>query len=119
MKNVELPYCTEDDLKTLSNLAVGTYQDMQSVERQKYALNIIQILRKRCAALNQWFEQVIKQTLVVDFNQVKKDLDEKSYLLKKERIRLLHDKIQEKTGKDVNLSLFGKIWLSLGIKLSF
>ncbi len=58
LKNIELPYCTEDDLKTLQSLAAGTYQDMMTPHRQKYALDIIQVLRKRCAALNQWFDQV-------------------------------------------------------------
>jgi hypothetical protein len=58
LKNIDLPYCTEDDLKTLQSLAAGTYQDMMTPHRQKYALDIIQVLRKRCAALNQWFDQV-------------------------------------------------------------
>ena len=58
LKNIDLPYCTEDDLKTLQSLASGTYQDMMTPQRQKYALDIIQVLRKRCAALKQWFDQV-------------------------------------------------------------
>ena len=58
LKNIDLPYCTEEDLKTLQGLSQGTYQDMQSLERQKYVIYIIQALRKRCAALNQWFDSV-------------------------------------------------------------
>jgi hypothetical protein len=58
LKNITLPYCTEEDLKTLQGVAQGTYQDMQSVQRQRYVLDIIQALRQRCAALNQWFDSV-------------------------------------------------------------
>lgn len=58
LKNIELPYCTEEDLKTLQGLAAGTYQDMLSLNRQKYVIDIIKALRMRCAALNQWFDQV-------------------------------------------------------------
>ena len=109
LKNIELPYCTEDDLKTLKNVAAGTYQDMMNVQRQNYVLNIIQILRKRCAALNQWFDQVIKDTLVVDYSKVKINFDQKFKQLKLERIRLLQEKIKEKTGKDIKVNLFGNI----------
>lgn len=80
---------------------------MQSVQRQEYCLNIIDTLRKRCAALNQWFDQVIKDTLVVDYSKVKIDFDQKSKQLKMERIRLLKEKIKEKTGKDVQLNFLG------------
>lgn len=108
LKNVDLPYCTETDLKTLQNLASRTYEDMLSSERQRYCLTIIQILRKRCSSLNQWFEQVITTILVVDYSEMKAEFDVKSKELKLERIRLLHEKINEKTGKKFNLSLFKK-----------
>lgn len=60
MKNITLPYCTDEDLKTLQGLASGIYQDMQTTQRQRYVLNILQVLRQRCAALYQWFDQVIQ-----------------------------------------------------------
>ena len=105
LKNIELPYCTEEDLKTLQNLATGCYKDMNTVDRQKYVLGILQALRKRCAALNQWFDQVIKDTLVVDFSKSRIDYEQKSKQLKMERIRLLQEKIKEKTGKDVKINV--------------
>ncbi|RNA02600.1 E3 ubiquitin- ligase BRE1-like 2-like [Brachionus plicatilis] len=106
LKNITLPYCTDEDLKTLQGLAAGTYQDMQTAQRQRYALNIIQVLRQRCAALYQWFDQVIKDSLVVDYSRVKIDYDQKSRELKMERIRLLQEKIKEKTGKNVTINLY-------------
>ncbi|CAF0828677.1 unnamed protein product [Brachionus calyciflorus] len=106
LKNITLPYCTDEDLKTLQGLASGTYQDMQTPQRQRYALSIIQVLRQRCAALYQWFDQVIKDTLVVDYTKVRIDYDQKSKQLKMERVRLLQEKIKEKTGKDVKINIF-------------
>jgi hypothetical protein len=43
--------------------------------------------------------------LVVDYSKVKIDFDQKSKQLKLERIRLLQEKIKEKTGKDVKINL--------------
>jgi hypothetical protein len=111
LKNVNLPYCTDEDLNSLQALAAGIYQDMLSVDRQRYCLNIMQVLRKRIAALNQWFEQVITNTLVVDYNKIKDSYDKKSKDLKRERVRLFTEKIKEKTGKDVNINLFGNLKL--------
>lgn len=63
LKNIELPYCTEEDLKALQGLSAGVYQDMLTVPREKYAIDIIRTLRMRCAALNQWFDQVDKRRI--------------------------------------------------------
>ena len=107
LKNVNLPYCTDEDLRSLQSLAAGIYQDMLSTERQRYCLNIMQVLRKRIAALNQWFEQVIKDTLIIDYNKIKETYDRQSKELKRERVRLFTEKIKEKTGKDIDIHLFG------------
>lgn len=109
LKNVTFPYCTEEDLKSLQNLSAGSYQDMMTPERQKYALSIIQELLKRCYHLNQWFDQVIKSTLVVDYQKVLQDLTVRSRELRDERIKLLQIKIKDKTGKDVNVNLFNVV----------
>ena len=45
---------------------------------------------------------------MVDFSKVKIDFDQKSKQLKMERIKLLQEKIKEKTGKDVKINLFEK-----------
>lgn len=109
LKNVTFPYCTEDDLKSLQNLSAATYQDMMSPERQKYAYQIIVELIKRCFHLNQWFDQVIKSTLVVDYSKCLNDLTTKTRDLRDERIKLLQIRIKEKTGQDVNVNLFNVV----------
>ncbi len=106
LKNIDFPYCNETDLKTLQTLASRTYYDMQSSDKQRYCLTIIQILRKRCASLNQWFEQVITTILVVDYTEIKVEFDQKSKELKMERIRLLREKIKEKSGTNIDINSF-------------
>ncbi len=81
---------------------------MVNVERHSHCLTIIEILRKRCASLNQWFEQVIDHVLVVDYLNVKADFDKKSKELKLERIKLLQEKIAEKTGQTFDINLYSK-----------
>ena len=109
LKNVKFPYCTDEDMKSLQALANSSYQDMMTQQRQEYALSIIQELSKRCYQLNQWFDQVIKSTLVVDYSDVLKRLTVKQRELRDERIRLLTEKIKNVTGKDVNVSLFNVV----------
>jgi hypothetical protein len=53
---------------------------------------------------------VIKDSLIVDYSKVKIDYDQKFKLLKMERIRLLQEKIKEKTGKDVKINLLGNLF---------
>jgi hypothetical protein len=42
---------------------------------------------------------------VVDYSKIKIDFDHKSKQLKMERVRLLQEKIKEKTGKDIRINL--------------
>lgn len=50
---------------------------------------------------------MIKDSLIVDYSKVRIDYDQKFKMLKMERIRLLQEKIKEKTGKDVKINLMG------------
>ena len=118
LKGIDLPYCSEDDFKTLQGLATGIYTDMQNVERQRYVLNIVQTMRKRCAALCQWIDQVIKDSIVVEYLKTKTDYETKSKALKIERTRMMQDKIKEKTGKDVNIKIHGKLLLLLTMNIN-
>ncbi len=107
LKGIEIPYCTDDDFKTLQGLASGVFTDMQTVERQRYTVGIILTMRKRCAALCQWIDQVIKDSIVVEYLRVRNDYDQKSKQLKIERTKLMQEKIKEKTGKNVNIKIHG------------
>lgn len=54
-----MPHCTDDDLNHLQNLANEIYEYM-SDEGQSYFHREIQMMRKKSAQLNEWFEQVVK-----------------------------------------------------------
>lgn len=54
------------------------------------------------------FEQVITTILVVDYSEIKAEFDQKFKELKMERIRLLNERINENTGKKIDLSLFSE-----------
>ncbi len=106
---------------------------MLSFDRQRYVLDIIQVLRKRCASLCQWMDQVsdgavqcdytiknfpdhghrvlkvIKDSIQVEFNRSKIDYDLKVKQLKQERINLMQEKIRETTGKTVKIKIHGRI----------
>jgi hypothetical protein len=58
LTNVDIPYCTDDYLVTLNGVSQNIYEDMLTAERQHYVLEIVEVLRKRCASLCQWMDQV-------------------------------------------------------------
>ncbi len=60
LKNVQMPYCNDADLKTIHATSASIYDDMQTVERQSYVLGVVQALRTSCASLCQWMDSVIK-----------------------------------------------------------
>jgi len=105
LKNVNIPYLSEDDFKAISGLASGIFNDMNTLDRQKYVMNIIQTIRKRCAALYQWMEQVIKDSLMADYSKIRIEFEQTTKKLKMERIKLMQEKIKEKTGKSINIKI--------------
>jgi hypothetical protein len=104
LNQVDLPYCNETDIKTLSNLATKIFDEVINIQKQRNMISIIEILRKRCASLNQWFELVINQVIVVDYLMAKENFDLKSKLLKMERIKLMQDRIKVQTGQTVQIN---------------
>lgn len=106
-----MPYCADQDLKNLLYQAAAVYQDMMSLETQRNALKNIQVMRKRCLALSQWFETVIKMfmPLMTQYSLVSSQYDQKKEMLKHERIKLLEDIIQEESygrGNDFRKQLY-------------
>lgn len=59
LKNVNFPYLTEEDLMSLQILSDELYEYM-SADGHSYVLKQVQIARKKCAQLNEWFESVVK-----------------------------------------------------------
>lgn len=59
LKNVNLPFWTDDDLNLLQHFANEIYEYM-SDDGHYYFLKEVQKMRKKCAKLNEWFESVVK-----------------------------------------------------------
>ena len=92
-----MPYCADQDLKNLLYQAAAIYQDMSTLESQRNTLKNIQVMRKRCLALSQWFETVIKMfmPLMTQYSVVSSQYDQKKDALNCERVRLLTNIIKE------------------------
>ena len=111
LKNEDMPFCGDQDLKNLLYQAASVYNEMSTPERQRNVLKNIQIMRKRCLALSQWFEEVIKMfmPLMTKYSQVSAQFDRKKEELKLERIRLLDDIIRNNPETDEKSPFKGKV----------
>lgn len=129
LKDIEIPYYTDNDFQTLQTLSTGIFNDMDIIERQQYVHRIIQISRKRAAALCQWIDQVnfkyfiffaylslrrfniflkvIEKSILIEYAHVHDVYYTATRKLKLERVRIMQEKIKEATGKDINIKLFG------------
>lgn len=101
-----MPNCSDNDLMLIQKLANDIYEYM-SDDGQNYAHKQIQTMRKKCTQLNEWFEQVLKMLnpLIAEYSKLKSEFEFKSDALKRERIRLLQQKVKEKMGKNVNMNV--------------
>ncbi|KAK2167467.1 hypothetical protein LSH36_27g03035 [Paralvinella palmiformis] len=109
LNNIEFPYCKPDEMETLNNATNNIYTDMQTAERQGHAMNCYTVTYKRASALLQWFDHVISNTIDKDLNEALKNVDTKTKELRKERLRLIKEKINEAKGKDENLDIDGEM----------
>ncbi|XP_059171272.1 uncharacterized protein LOC131952564 isoform X2 [Physella acuta] len=93
LNNIQFPYCEPEEILTLDRACTNIYFDMQTEERHQHALQCFSVTHRRCAALLQWFENVIENIIEKDFLKAKADLSPKENELRKERLRLMKEKI--------------------------
>jgi hypothetical protein len=115
LKNEDMPHCGDQDLKNLLFQAASVYNDMTTLDKQRKTLKNIHIMRTRCLALSQWFEEVIKMfmPLMNQYSHVSNIYDIKKQELKMERIRLLDQIIRKNCpdqpnykGKNIDFAIF-------------
>lgn len=107
LKVVEFPYLsTDSELLSLKNLSESSYKDMLTTGKQEKTLKTIQHFLKKCLKLNMWFDQVIQNSLAVEYSKSLEDFDIISRNLREERIKILQIKIKERFNKDVDVNLF-------------
>lgn len=114
LHTIEFPYVKPDELMTLNRATNNIYTDMQVAERHAHALQCYGTTHKRSAALLQWFDHVIKNTIEKDQERAKTDVDAKSKALRAERLRLIKEKIRETKGEGENLDLDNEFELADG-----
>ncbi|XP_005112171.1 uncharacterized protein LOC101858150 isoform X2 [Aplysia californica] len=93
LNNIKFPYCETEEMNTLDKACRNIYIDMQTHERHMHAMQCYSITHRRCAALLQWFDNVIHNTIEKDLARAKAELSPKESALRQERLRLMKEKI--------------------------
>ncbi len=109
LPNVQLPYCPADILSKILQMTDQLYTDMNLKELQVSQHESLEQIRQRCCNLKLWFDSVISSTLVEPYAKLLLDYSKLKQDLRKERIRLMHDKIMQVFGKDINLETLDKL----------
>ncbi|CAL1541913.1 unnamed protein product [Lymnaea stagnalis] len=116
LNNIKFPYCEPEEIDTLNRACSNIYIDMQSQDRHQHALQCYSVTHKRCGALLQWFDSVIDNTIEKDLAKAKAELSPKEHELRKERLRLIKERIGGDTS-DIKIPEKGRGKLPL-IKLN-
>jgi len=93
LNNIRFPYCETEEIATLDKACRNIYIDMQTHERHQHAMQCYSVTHRRCAALLQWFDNVIQNTIEKDLAKAKGELQPKEAALRKERLRLMKEKM--------------------------
>ncbi|XP_077993643.1 uncharacterized protein LOC144447481 [Glandiceps talaboti] len=101
LHTITFPYCTPSEMQTLNTAITNIFNDMRSPQRHQHAMQCYVTTHRRAAALIQWFDQVIKNTILKDLEVIGKTTQDKKRELRAERIRLIKEKIKLKDGKEV------------------
>ncbi|CAG5130832.1 unnamed protein product [Candidula unifasciata] len=93
LNNIKFPYCEPEEIATLNKACSNIYVDMLSPDRHQHALQCFCVTHRRASALLQWFDNVINQTIEKDLARAKAELIQRQAELRKERLRLMNEKI--------------------------
>lgn len=66
---VKFPYATEDEMNVMEQAIQSAFTDIQSNSSLKKALTVYQSTHKKIAALIQWFDKVINDTILKDLDK--------------------------------------------------
>ncbi|XP_022242319.1 uncharacterized protein LOC106460009 [Limulus polyphemus] len=105
LPNVIFPYCAHEEVETLNKAITYIFTDMQTTERHEHAMSCYHVIYRRSGALRQWFEQVLNTTIAQDLSRLTEECKLKSLELRRERIRLIGERIKAMTGKDIDFVL--------------
>lgn len=66
---VRFPYATEEEMQLMEQAIHTSFSDIQSNASLKKALTVYQNTHKKVAALIQWFDKVINDTILKDLDK--------------------------------------------------
>ncbi|XP_070535866.1 uncharacterized protein [Ptychodera flava] len=105
LHTIKFPYCTPQEMVTLNTAVANIFSDMRTPQRHQHAMQCYVTTHRRAAALIQWFDQVINNTIMKDLVNAGKAVNEKKASLRNERIRLMKEKIKLKQGTEISAEL--------------
>ncbi|XP_050722090.1 myosin-11-like isoform X2 [Eriocheir sinensis] len=103
LDNVQFPYCDPDEVETLNKATEYVFTDMQSNDRHEHAQACYSTTHKRANALLQWFDTVINTTIMKDLAEINDKVKDKTLELRRERVRLIQEKVKRLWGTDIKL----------------
>ncbi|CAN7980415.1 unnamed protein product [Ixodes pacificus] len=103
LHNIDFPYCTPSEIETVYKAVTYIFTDMKTPDRYEHALNCYHTTYRRAGALKQWIELVINNVINHDLDILEERCHEKFAQLRKERVRLIQQRMKNNTGKDVTL----------------
>ncbi len=107
--HVKFPYCTPEILQKILQMTDQLYTDMNSNDLRVVHQDSLKEIRILCFNLKMWFDSVISNTLVEPYAKLLIDLNKSKQGLRTERIRLMHDKILQVFGKEIDLQTLDKL----------
>jgi len=103
VKPVQVPYCNEDETKTLGKAINFIFIDAMSHDRQHHALNVYRTTQQRSVMLLRWVTAVRTNKIAEDSSQLRAQNTEVNKKLRAERIRLMTEKVKEQTGQSIDI----------------
>lgn len=93
LNNIKFPYCEPAEILTLGRACQNVYIDMQTNERHQHAFQCFNVTYRRAAALMQWFDSVLNNTISKDLDKARKELGTAELKLREERLKLIKEKL--------------------------
>ncbi|CAD5205364.1 unnamed protein product [Bursaphelenchus okinawaensis] len=100
---VRFPYATEEEMNLMEQTIHTSFSDIQSNASLKRALTVYQNTHKKVAALIQWFDKVINDTILKDLEKANTNVGKKQKQLREERLNLMKLKYKEEFNKELKV----------------
>uniref|UniRef100_A0A914PC45 Uncharacterized protein n=1 Tax=Panagrolaimus davidi TaxID=227884 RepID=A0A914PC45_9BILA len=91
-------------MSTMEQAIQNAFNDIQSNSNLKKALTVYQNTHKKIAALIQWFDKVINDTILKDLDKANTTVTKKQKQLRQERLELMKKKVKQDFNRDLDIT---------------